>query len=246
MLPACPGLEPGKARQQERKRCPRLCPPTVPMLTCAADPLLLAPEQGRKDPALQVVCDRGGAGEAQDRDRGVQAHLVSPAVHPCARPGRNIHGCGIPQSCPGTPLLVGQSSGRCERRCGECQAPLILRVPPASLCRRARDGKFTNFVEFKTYKIIYRRYAGLYFAMCVDVTDNELACLESIHLFVETLDRYFGNVCELDLVFNFHKTYMILDEFILGGELLETSMVDILTRMTNIEVTMDGKATTAA
>ncbi|KAA0147583.1 hypothetical protein FNF27_06259 [Cafeteria roenbergensis] len=108
----------------------------------------------------------------------------------------------------------------------------------------ARDGKFTNFVEFKTYKIIYRRYAGLYFAMCVDVTDNELACLESIHLFVETLDRYFGNVCELDLVFNFHKTYMILDEFILGGELLETSMVDILTRMTNIEVTMDGKAST--
>lgn len=80
--------------------------------------------------------------------------------------------------------------------------------------------------------------------MCVDVTDNELACLESIHLFVETLDRYFGNVCELDLVFNFHKTYMILDEFILGGELLETSMVDILTRMTNIEVTMDGKAST--
>jgi hypothetical protein len=39
----------------------------------------------------------------------------------------------------------------------------------------------------------------------VDVTDNELAYLEGIHLFVEMLDRYFGNVCELDLVFNFHK-----------------------------------------
>lgn len=41
--------------------------------------------------------------------------------------------------------------------------------------------------------------------MCVDVTDNELAYLEAIHLFVEVLDRYFSNVCELDLVFFFHK-----------------------------------------
>jgi hypothetical protein len=29
--------------------------------------------------------------------------------------------------------------------------------------------------------------------------------LETIHLFVEALDKYFGNVCELDLIFNFHK-----------------------------------------
>ena len=41
--------------------------------------------------------------------------------------------------------------------------------------------------------------------MCVDVTDNELGILELIHLFVEILDHYFNNVCELDLVFNFHK-----------------------------------------
>jgi AP-2 complex subunit sigma-1 len=74
----------------------------------------------------------------------------------------------------------------------------------------ARDSKFTNFVEFRTYKIIYRRYAGLFFSFCVDVTDNELSYLEGIHLFVEMLDRYFGNVCELDLVFNFHKVCLPL------------------------------------
>lgn len=68
-----------------------------------------------------------------------------------------------------------------------------------------RDPKHTNFVEFKTYKIVYRRYAGLYFSLGVDVSDNELAALEAVHLFVEILDHYFSNVCELDLVFNFHK-----------------------------------------
>ena len=74
-----------------------------------------------------------------------------------------------------------------------------------------RDAKYTNFVEFNvgkhTYKLVYRRYAGLFFTLCVDLNDNELNCLETIHLFVEMLDLYFGNVCELDLVFNFHKVY---------------------------------------
>jgi AP-2 complex subunit sigma-1 len=99
----------------------------------------------------------------------------------------------------------------------------------------SRDSKFTNFVEFRTYKIIYRRYAGLFFAMCVDIGDNELASLEAIHLFVMLLDSYFGNVCELDLVFNFHKVYAILDEFVLAGELQETSNAVILQRMKEMD-----------
>ncbi|VVB07622.1 unnamed protein product [Arabis nemorensis] len=98
-----------------------------------------------------------------------------------------------------------------------------------------RDSKFTNFVEFRTHKVIYRRYAGLFFSLCVDITDNELAYLECIHLFVEILDHFFSNVCELDLVFNFHKVYLILDEFILAGELQETSKRAIIERMSELE-----------
>jgi AP-2 complex subunit sigma-1 len=52
---------------------------------------------------------------------------------------------------------------------------------------------------------VYRRYAGLYFCICVDVNDNNLCYLEAIHNFVEVLNEYFHNVCELDLVFNFYK-----------------------------------------
>ena len=60
-----------------------------------------------------------------------------------------------------------------------------------------RGKGFTNFVEYENYKIIYRKYAGLYFTFACDVTDNELLLMETIHLFVEILDQYFGNVCEV-------------------------------------------------
>jgi len=75
------------------------------------------------------------------------------------------------------------------------------------------------------------RYASLFFVFCVDAADNELIVLEvcrvscvvcvlhllnvewcvwcclrqAIHLLVRAMDKYFGNVCELDLIFNFDK-----------------------------------------
>lgn len=89
--------------------------------------------------------------------------------------------------------------------------------------------------QFRQHKLIYRRYAGLFFTLCVDTSDNELAFFESIHLFVEVLDQFFGNVCELDLVFNFYKVYMILDEFFLAGEVQETSKATILRRVQELD-----------
>ncbi|KAG0176374.1 AP-2 complex subunit sigma [Apophysomyces sp. BC1034] len=99
-----------------------------------------------------------------------------------------------------------------------------------------RDQKHqSNFVEFRNYKIVYRRYAGLFFCVCVDANDNELAYLEAIHFFVEVLDAFFGNVCELDLVFNFYKVYAILDEVFLAGEVEETSKNIVLTRLDHLD-----------
>ncbi|KAJ1922259.1 AP-2 complex subunit sigma [Mycoemilia scoparia] len=100
----------------------------------------------------------------------------------------------------------------------------------------SRDQKHqSNFVEFQNYKIVYRRYAGLFFCFCVDANDNELAYLEAIHLFVEILDTFFGNVCELDLVFNFYKVYQVLDELFLAGEIQETSRATVLTRLDHLD-----------
>lgn len=95
----------------------------------------------------------------------------------------------------------------------------------------SRDPRFTNFLEYRNYKIVYRRYAGLYFTFCVDINDNELSVLEFIHLFVEVLDGYFGNVCELDLVFHFDRVYSILDEMVLSGEVSETSAIAVIDKL---------------
>ena len=85
-----------------------------------------------------------------------------------------------------------------------------------------RPSKQCNFLDWKGKKIVYKRYASLYFVAAIDSEDNELLTLEKIHLYVEILDRYFGNVCELDIIFNFHKAYFILDELFVGGYLCES------------------------
>ncbi|KIY74045.1 Adaptor protein complex sigma subunit [Cylindrobasidium torrendii FP15055 ss-10] len=92
----------------------------------------------------------------------------------------------------------------------------------------ARRTKMCNVLEYKDSKIIYRRYASLFFVCGVGSHDNELVTLEIIHRYVEVLDRYFGNVCELDLIFNFQKAYAILDELIIAGELQESSKKSVL------------------
>jgi len=92
----------------------------------------------------------------------------------------------------------------------------------------ARKPKMSSFLEWQDSKIVYKRYASLYFCCAVENTDNELIALEIIHRYVELLDKYFGSVCELDIIFNFEKAYFMLDEFIIGGEVQETSKKNVL------------------
>jgi len=77
-------------------------------------------------------------------------------------------------------------------------------------------------------KVVYRRYASLFFIAATDPTDNELITLEIVHRYVEQMDKYYGNVCELDIIFNFQKAYFILDELLLAGELQESSRKNVL------------------
>lgn len=122
-------------------------------------------------------------------------------------------------------------------------------------------------------KVVYRRYASLYFIVgaeaeedvrvlswlaCVPCSraisrrvQNELGILEFIHCLVETLDKYFQNVCELDIMFNIDKAHFILseceastgyvpplpcmrssvppaDEMVMNGKVVETNKANIM------------------
>ncbi|BFZ25816.1 hypothetical protein BsWGS_28854 [Bradybaena similaris] len=100
-----------------------------------------------------------------------------------------------------------------------------------------RDDSVCNFLEGGTliggsdYRLIYRHYATLYFVFCVDSSESELGILDLIQVFVETLDKCFENVCELDLIFHVDKVHYILSELVMGGMVLETNMTEIITRI---------------
>ena len=57
----------------------------------------------------------------------------------------------------------------------------------------------------KDTKYVYRHYATLFFIFAVDESESELGMLDLVQVFVETLDKCFESVCELDLIFNSDK-----------------------------------------
>ncbi|ETS61105.1 hypothetical protein PaG_05053 [Moesziomyces aphidis] len=77
-------------------------------------------------------------------------------------------------------------------------------------------------------RVIYRHYATLYFVFVVDQSESELGILDLIQVFVESLDRCFENVCELDLIFHFDHVHAILNEVIQGGLVVETNINEIV------------------
>lgn len=92
----------------------------------------------------------------------------------------------------------------------------------------ARKPGACSFLELRDTKVVYRRYASLFFVCGITQDDNELSTLEIIHRYVEVLDRYFGNVTELDLIFNYQEAYAVLDEIIIAGELVDSSKTGVL------------------
>lgn len=100
-----------------------------------------------------------------------------------------------------------------------------------TVVNRGKD--LANFVcdQRDDWRIVYRRYVGLYVLLGIDANDSELLALETIHLIVEILDQYFGTVRELDVIFHFHAVYAILDEVILAGHVKETNKHVILSRI---------------
>ena len=85
-----------------------------------------------------------------------------------------------------------------------------------------------SFVDHGDHRVVYRRYASLFFLVGVDAAENELAALEFIHALVEALDRHFGAVCELDIMFNLETVHYVLDEMVSGGCVVDGCRANVL------------------
>ena len=86
-----------------------------------------------------------------------------------------------------------------------------------------------NIVSHLQYKLLFRRYAGLYVIIAVDKTEeNELAILEFIHCIIETFDKHFEKVTELDIMFNSERAHLILEEMFCNGTIVECNKSNIL------------------
>ncbi|THV06070.1 Adaptor protein complex sigma subunit [Dendrothele bispora CBS 962.96] len=107
----------------------------------------------------------------------------------------------------------------------------LVYTRPASLCNFLDAPELDQFLSVsdqeERWRVVYRNYATLYFVFVVDGAESELGILDLIQVLVESLDRAFENVCELDLVFHFDEVHHILAEIIQGGLVLETNVDEI-------------------
>merc|ERR1712071_508870 len=115
-----------------------------------------------------------------------------------------------------------------------------------------------SFVEYRGYKVIYRRYASLFFivgtspnkealsqsgntnsssvltgssasrAKMDENTENELGLLEFIHTLVETMDKWAGSICELDIMYQLEQVHFLVDEMVMNGCIVETNKMNVL------------------
>uniref|UniRef100_A0A8D2QPK5 Adaptor related protein complex 3 subunit sigma 1 n=1 Tax=Zosterops lateralis melanops TaxID=1220523 RepID=A0A8D2QPK5_ZOSLA len=174
---------------------------------------------------------------------------------PCASGFQESRGCFTGICCSGAPKAQGEggilSRGRLGtpscvwKRCSRLCSPAVQQSEDTQqqIIRETfhlvskRDENVCNFLEGglliggSDNKLIYRHYATLYFVFCVDSSESELGILDLIQVFVETLDKCFENVCELDLIFHVDKVHNILAEMVMGGMVLETNMNEIVTQI---------------
>jgi hypothetical protein len=83
--------------------------------------------------------------------------------------------------------------------------------------------------------IVYDIFAGIYISFIVDEYENIFYILDLIHKFVLILDKYFGRVCEINLVYNYDLVLLLLNTFIAGGKCVETNEDDVVSFVRNIK-----------
>lgn len=69
-----------------------------------------------------------------------------------------------------------------------------------------------------------------------------MALYEFIHTFVESLDILFGKVTELDIMLNLDRAYMLLDEMIMNGCIVDTNRKNCFKSVNLMEKVLEKSA----
>ncbi|ORX54583.1 putative AP-4 complex subunit sigma-1 [Hesseltinella vesiculosa] len=97
----------------------------------------------------------------------------------------------------------------------------------------SRPSNHCLFFSFEGYHVVYRPYGNLLLIVGSDSPQNEFAWLEWLQLLMETMNQYFDNVTEMDIVFQLEKVHMIVDELLPKGILGETNSGRVLKLLGN-------------
>jgi len=95
---------------------------------------------------------------------------------------------------------------------------------------QAKDSSIIFDFEYMKLKrkLVYRLYGSIYIIFIIDEAENELAMLDFISVMMSILDEVFKGISELHLIMNPEKLYLIIDEMISGGIVIETSKTEII------------------
>ncbi|EMP39896.1 AP-3 complex subunit sigma-1 [Chelonia mydas] len=183
---------------------------------------------------MQAPCRRGGDFSLSE---DTQQQIIRETFHLVSKRDENV--CNFLEgglTFPLVPIGWELANGnvelvlRVEAVRGAPWAP-CLEAGPTAGCFWVAVRCWKRLIGGSDNKLIYRHYATLYFVFCVDSSESELGILDLIQVFVETLDKCFENVCELDLIFHVDKVHNILAEMVMGGMVLETNMNEIVTQI---------------
>ncbi|KAG0721857.1 AP-4 complex subunit sigma [Chionoecetes opilio] len=85
-----------------------------------------------------------------------------------------------------------------------------------------------HFLEDGTHTLVFRWFGPCMFVVAADLAENELMVYEFLSLYVSALHKYFGKFSEKHILLNLERLHMVLEEMVVGGELLEPSIRNAL------------------
>lgn len=85
-----------------------------------------------------------------------------------------------------------------------------------------------HFLEDGQHSLVFRWFGPCMFVVAADQSENELMIYEFLSLYVSALHKYFGKFSEKHILLNIERLHMVLEEMVVGGELVEPSIRNAL------------------